>query len=143
MSDVANYASGLEQFEQDLTSEARHAGRVNDVNRHNQLRMLQNVALTQMVHGGSHETVARRLGVGEDVVQDAVSGRTDLSLTEMRLLFGACEVVVDYVVRPAGRLVSVATWIDRFHARTVRQERDNDGSWEDVHVLLQRKYLKD
>lgn len=142
MSNIVSHASGLEEFEQDLSSEARHAGRVNDANRHNQVRMLQNVALAQMVHGGSRASVARRLGVEESVVEDAVSGRTDLSLTEMRMLFGACDVVVDYVVRPARLFVGVASWVDRFQARAMRSQSDGDESWEDVHVLLQRKYLK-
>jgi hypothetical protein len=46
------------------------------------------------------EELARRIGISADEVAQALSGRTDLTLAELRVLAISAEVVVSFTVTP-------------------------------------------
>ena len=64
------------------------------------------------------ETVAERLGIEVEEAEAALEGRVDLTLTELRLLGVASEVIINYHVSPARRdygrwLHHVAAWHEK------------------------------
>lgn len=62
------------------------------------------------------DVVADRLGITEDEVASALGGKIDLTMTELRLLAIASDLVISYSVRPARhdllRLLPRVSWYE-------------------------------
>ncbi|WP_426621980.1 helix-turn-helix domain-containing protein [Microbacterium sp. As-52] len=96
--------------------------------------------------GVSREEVARRLGIDVDTLEDALAGQTDLTLTELRLLSSASEVVIkfeveaarDERVRMSQRALNEVT-----HAFYVlREGGKRSASWDDTGALVRAVHAK-
>lgn len=83
-------------------------------NRDNQRRLLGQICSVQAQSGIDSAVVAERLGISEDDLASVVRGETDMTMTELRLLSIACEVVVSYEV--------ASSHSDRAAARSARDE---------------------
>lgn len=72
-------------------------------NLRSQEQLFVSLAVANSEAGVPSDVVAERLGISPNEVDDIVHGRTDLTLTELRLFSLAAEVVVTYRVSPARR----------------------------------------
>jgi hypothetical protein len=109
----------------------RAAGR----NIRNQERLFRDIVFAQVFSGEHEQIVASRLGISEQDLRDAVSGKTDLTMTELRLLASACEVVVDYRVVPAWverrrHGEAAQSWLRSDRALRAPQAQDERPEWE-------------
>jgi transcriptional regulator with XRE-family HTH domain len=95
-----------------------------ETNLHAQEALFEAICTEQADSGRTINDVAERLGISTAEVEDALRGRTDLTLTELRLLSIACDVVVTYSVRPSASAHSM--WLRRFDKRAV----DRHIEWE-------------
>lgn len=77
-------------------------------NRDNQRQLLSQICSVHAESDLASSLVAERLGISEDELASVVRGDTDMTLTELRLLSIACEVVVSYEVVSA-RVDQVST----------------------------------
>ncbi|ASD21487.1 hypothetical protein B7495_04770 [Cryobacterium sp. LW097] len=68
-----------------------------------QEELLNLICVHQEQSGNSIDMVADRLGISAPEVEEILEGRADVTLTELRLLSVACDVVVAYSVRPAAK----------------------------------------
>lgn len=102
------------------------------------------VALTES--GVPREEVAHRLGIDLDALDDALSGQTDMTLTELRMLSSASEVVVKFQVEPARleRFFMAQHALEEVaHAYHVIEERENPSShWDDTGALFRAVQAK-
>lgn len=90
--------------------------------------------------------VAQRLGIDLDTLEEALSGQADLTMTELRMLSSASEVIVKFEVRPA--LVERFAMAQRAlhevtHAYYVLEEReDSSPDWDDTGALFRAVQAK-
>jgi hypothetical protein len=101
----------------------------------NQERLFRDIVFAQVFSGEHEHIVASRLGISEHELRDAVSGKTDLTMTELRLLASACEVVVDYRVAPAGverrkHVEGAQSWLRSHRALQSPSTEDEQRQWE-------------
>ncbi|MCE0510383.1 hypothetical protein LVJ59_15140 [Microbacterium sp. KKR3/1] len=97
--------------------------------------------LEALTHAGvPREEVAERLGIDLDTLADALSGQTDLTLTELRMLSSASEVIIKFEVESA--LVERARMAQRdlielAHAYYVVEEQESSSrGWADTATLF-------
>lgn len=101
-------SSGLDGHWEYETPVARHDERditewIASCNLGSQEQLFVSLALAHAESGIATGVVAERLGISSDEVDDILHGRTDLTLTELRLFSLAAEVVVSYRVTSARR----------------------------------------
>lgn len=104
----------------------------------NQERLFRDIWLTHADSNCSVETVSERLGIAPAELEDAVAGKTDLTMTELRLLATACELVIDYRVST----VQADAFDQRRLAREViraldteSKSQDGESDWESEEML--------
>ncbi|MGN7965049.1 helix-turn-helix domain-containing protein [Microbacterium sp. 22179] len=104
------------------------------------------LAVANSEAGISSGVVAERLGISPADVDDIIHGRTDLTLTELRLFSLAAEVVVTYRVTPARsewtRVRSAFTEMTAAHRSFVTRHYDSSGDSSTIDPLeVARKAL--
>jgi hypothetical protein len=101
----------------------------------NQERLFRDIVIAQVFSGEQNHIVAGRLGISEDDLREAVSGKTDLTMTELRMLASACDVVVDYRVVPAWvdrrrHIGAAKTWLRSARAVWSHLDDDDQEDWD-------------
>ena len=101
----------------------------------NQEQLFRDIEVAQAVSQASSEEVARRLGIEPDALVDVVSGRADLTMTELRMLASACEVVLEYKAVPASSVrrqhAAVSAWLCNISTRELASA-DGREDWKGV-----------
>lgn len=99
-----------------------------------QERLLSDICAAQSVSGNPIEVISERLGISPDEVRDALSGQTDLTLTELRYLSTACDVVIRYTVYPAAQVHKIFISTFNISSSTDEDFRDARDSFEATDV---------